>query len=83
MGSPKGDIGSFIEKLELESIKQSLANLRTFPCVKTLEERGQLSLHGAFFGVMDGRLRAYDPQADAFVRVGDEAHSAALASPRF
>ena len=83
LGSPKGDIGSFIEKLELESIKQSLANLRTFPCVKTLEERGQLSLHGAFFGVMDGRLRAYDPDADAFVAVGGEAHCAALESPRF
>ena len=62
---------------------QSLANLRTFPCVKILEERGQLSLHGAFFGVMEGRLRAYDPQTNAFAAIGGEAHSAALASPRF
>lgn len=83
LGSPKGDIGDFIEKLELESIKQSLANLRTFPCVKILEGRGQLSLHGAFFGVMDGRLRSYDPSSNAFATIGDEAHSAAMASPRF
>lgn len=83
LGSPKGDIGGFINELELESIKQSLANLRTFPWVKALEESGKLSLYGAYFGVMDGRLRAYDPQANAFTPIGGEAHSAALASPRF
>ncbi|HEY8580047.1 MAG TPA: carbonic anhydrase [Beijerinckiaceae bacterium] len=81
--APGEPIDAFIERLELESVKQSLANLRTFPCVKTLEERGKLALHGAYFGVMDGRLRAYDPEADAFVAVAEDAHSAALASPRF
>lgn len=71
---PHGDMSSvnevFIEKLALESIKQSLENLRTFPCVKTLEERGRLSLHGAYFGVMDGVLRVLNPETGQFERVG-------------
>ena len=81
--APGVPIQDFIERLELESVKQSLANLRTFPCVKTLEERGKLALHGAYFGVMDGRLRAYDPESDAFVTIASDAHAAALADPRF
>ena len=38
------------------AVIQSLANLRTFPCVRILEQKGRLKLHGAFFGVADGRL---------------------------
>lgn len=72
-----------LERLELQSIKQSLANLRTFPCVRALEERGALALHGAYFGVMDGRLRVYDPATDAFAAVEEGAHAAALAGARF
>lgn len=71
--APRDEAGTyseaFIEKLALESIKQSLTNLRTFPCVKTLEERGKLALHGAFFGIMDGVLRVLDPQTGVFERV--------------
>jgi carbonic anhydrase len=67
----------------LESIKQSLANLRSFPCIRTLEERGKLKLHGAYFGVMDGRLLVYDGEADRFKAVAKELHAAALSAPRF
>jgi carbonic anhydrase len=56
----------YVEALARESVRQSLANLRTFPCIKTLEERGLLSLHGAFFGVMDGVLETLDPASGAF-----------------
>ncbi|MBX9739168.1 MAG: carbonic anhydrase [Beijerinckiaceae bacterium] len=73
----------YVERLALESIKQSIANLRTFPCVRTLEERGKLQLHGAYFGVMDGRLLVYDPSTDGFARVAGDLHAAALATPRF
>ena len=83
LGPPRGALRDYVEALALESIKQSLANLRTFPCVRTLEQRGALALHGAYFGVMDGRLRAYDPALDAFRPVAGEAHEAALASARF
>lgn len=61
----------FVEQLALESIKQSLVNLRSFPCVKTLEEKGRLALHGAYFGVMNGQLRVLDPQTGEFQQVDD------------
>lgn len=70
---PHGDASTvndvFLEKLALESIKQSLENLRTFPCVKTLEERGRLFLHGAYFGVMDGVLRVLNAETGQFDRM--------------
>jgi carbonic anhydrase len=83
LGPPQGAFADYVEALALESIKQSLANLRTFPCVRTLEQRGALALHGAYFGVMDGRLRAYDPARGAFESIAGEAHQAALATARF
>jgi carbonic anhydrase len=73
----------YLEQLALESIKQSMANLRTFPCIRTLEERGKLKVHGAYFGVMDGRLLVYDGEADGFMPVAKELHAAALSAPRF
>ncbi|MBX8828460.1 carbonic anhydrase, partial [Ochrobactrum sp. SFR4] len=35
--------------LERISIRYSLNNLRSFPCVDILEKKGRLSLHGAWF----------------------------------
>lgn len=84
LGPPgAAEIGEYLETLGHESIRQSLANLRTFPCVRTLEERGMLALHGAFFSVMDGQLLTLDPGSGAFAPVGCAAHAAALAEPRF
>ncbi|MDB5569694.1 MAG: Carbonic anhydrase [Hyphomicrobiales bacterium] len=83
LGTPVGPLEDHVERLALESVKQSLENLRTFPCIKTLEDRGKLALHGAYFGVMDGRLRVYDPATGAFAPVAGDAHAAALANPRF
>lgn len=59
----------YVERLAQESVKNSLANLRTFPCVRTLEERGRLALHGCYFGVMDGKLLALDQASGRFVDV--------------
>lgn len=56
----------YVEALAMQSVKTSLANLRTFPCVRTLEERGRLNLHGAYFGVMNGRLLVLDEASGAF-----------------
>ncbi|WP_409561532.1 carbonic anhydrase [Hyphomicrobium sp. B1] len=44
------------EALEKEAIKQSIANLRTFPFVKEQEDKGRLSLHGAHFDIKSGTL---------------------------
>lgn len=45
-----------LKALELEGIKTSIANLRTFPFVKNEEDKGRLSLHGAYFDIATGTL---------------------------
>jgi carbonic anhydrase len=73
----------YTTRLEFESIKQSLRNLRSFPMIDTLERRHFLHLHGAYFGVMDGRLLALDEARDVFVPVASAQHVAALGEARF
>jgi carbonic anhydrase len=55
--------------LEREGIKTSLGNLRTFPCIQTLEGRGRISLHGAYFDIGTGILSVLNSSADTFVAV--------------
>ena len=52
--------------LEHASIRHSIANLRTFPWVSILEERGGLSLHGAWFNIANGDLWTMDPVTGDF-----------------
>jgi carbonic anhydrase len=52
--------------LELEGVKTSLANLRTFPFVRAGEEAGSLKLHGAFFAISDGILHVLDEDSGEF-----------------
>jgi len=52
--------------LEHISITRSIANLRTFPCVSILEQRGRMSLHGAWFDISTGELLAMDPKSGEF-----------------
>jgi carbonic anhydrase len=42
--------------LEKEGIKTSIKNLRTFPFVSQLEDKGRLNLHGAYFDIATGTL---------------------------
>jgi carbonic anhydrase len=60
-------LDTYVERLALSSIQQSLANLRTFPCVQILESKGRLHLHGAYFAVATGVLMLLDPQTGQFV----------------
>jgi carbonic anhydrase len=55
--------------LERISIRNSIANLRSFPCVKILEERGKLQIHGAWFDIANGELWIMDPDTRDFVRL--------------
>ncbi|MGI9406106.1 MAG: carbonic anhydrase [Hyphomicrobiaceae bacterium] len=57
--------------LERISIRYSIENLRTFPCVKILEDRGRLTLHGAWFDISHGELWVLDPETGDFVAAGD------------
>jgi carbonic anhydrase len=58
--------------LERISIRNSISNLRTFPCVKILEERGKLRIHGAWFDISNGELWVMDPQTRDFIRLDSQ-----------
>jgi carbonic anhydrase len=53
--------------LEKEGVRTSLANLRTFPCIQSLEGRGRISLHGAYFDIGSGTLSVLNSSANTFV----------------
>lgn len=54
--------------MERVSIRFSLQNLRTFPCVNILEGKGRLTLHGAWFDISTGELWVMNPETGDFVR---------------
>ena len=54
--------------LEHVSIRNSIANLRTFPCVSILEDKGRLSLHGAWFDISHGELWTMNSDTGDFTR---------------
>ncbi|RFB78279.1 carbonic anhydrase [Methylovirgula sp. 4M-Z18] len=83
LGPPSEPFSDYTERLSLESIIQSLANLRTFPWIENLEQRGLLRLHGAYFSIANGKLLALDEVHRKFVPIGEQQHSAALQDPRF
>lgn len=47
----------YAERLAVRSIRNSIENLLTFPCINILHGRGKLQLHGAMFDVRSGQLR--------------------------
>lgn len=53
-------------ELELEAIKTSLVNLRSFACIRQREAAGKLTLHGAWFSIDTGKLHVLDPSTDEF-----------------
>ena len=53
--------------MERISIRNSIRNLRTFPYVKSLEDDGQLAVHGAWFDISTGELWIMDNNGD-FIR---------------
>ena len=52
--------------LELEGVKVSLKNLRTFPWIAEREQAGRLRLHGAHFAIADGILRVLNEKTGEF-----------------
>ncbi|MCJ8159805.1 carbonic anhydrase [Sphingomonas sp. LaA6.9] len=61
-----GDGPEAVHALELETVKVSIANLRTFPCIPEREESGRLRIHGAYFAIADGVLHLLDEQTGSF-----------------
>lgn len=62
-GRPAADMRAALER---EGIKASLANLRSFPCIQTLEGRGRLGLHGAHFDIATGTLSVLNSATGEF-----------------
>ena len=52
-----GDRGTLVERAAVE---HSLANLRTFPWIRSRVARGELDLHGAWFDIGLGELHVLD-----------------------
>ena len=62
-----GSAGTAAERaIELAGVKVSLANLRTFPCIRQKERSGELKLTGAFFAISDGLLQVLDEDTGQF-----------------
>ena len=61
----------FTTRIEKAAVFRSLENLMTFPFVQTPVARGELSLHGAYFGVAEGSLFVLDQAAKEFRSVGE------------
>ena len=62
-----GSEGAVAERaMEHAGVKASLANLRTFPCVRQKEHSGELRLTGAFFAISDGLLHVLDEDSGQF-----------------
>ena len=62
---PQLDRQAFLD-MELEGVRVSLRNLRTFPWVREREEQGRLKLHGAYFAISDGILHVSNQDGDRF-----------------
>ena len=52
--------------MEMEAVRVSIANLRTFPCIQEKENRGTLKLRGAFVAISDGVLHVMDEASGEF-----------------
>jgi carbonic anhydrase len=59
-------MADFTVRIEKAGVFRSLENLMTFPFVRTAVERGELQLHGAYFGVAEGSLFVLDQAAKEF-----------------
>ena len=58
----RADPERFARLLEPASLKRSLAALRSYPCIATLEARGKLTLHAAHFDIRTGALSWFDEE---------------------
>ncbi len=64
---PGGSEAELRRALEREGVKTSLENLRTFPCIKGLEAKGKVALHGTYFDIAEGSLSVIDPKTSELV----------------
>ncbi|ESA39039.1 hypothetical protein N836_29225 [Leptolyngbya sp. Heron Island J] len=56
-----------LDMLVAENVLTQIENLRTYPAVRSMLHRGDLSLHGWIYNINDGSILAYDSDRHAFV----------------
>ena len=54
--------------MERVSVRNQVENLRSFPIIKEREDKGEVSLHGAWFDISKGELWVMDPESGDFER---------------
>jgi carbonic anhydrase len=52
--------------MEMEAVKVTFENLRTFPWIAEREGAGRLALHGCHFSIAEGRLYLLDGAESEF-----------------
>ncbi len=62
----------YLKQLEQASLKRSLANLKTFPFIRSACDQGTLSLFGAYFDVATGELSVLDRTSGNFDGIARE-----------
>ncbi|HXX04037.1 MAG TPA: carbonic anhydrase, partial [Xanthobacteraceae bacterium] len=69
---PRGALSwpDYLTRLEQANVANSLDNLLTFPRLHELIDRGEVAIHGAYFGVASGELSLRDETTGEFFQVG-------------
>ena len=82
---PRGTLSrdEYLTRLEQANVVNSIDNLMTFPRLRTVIERRQLLVHGAYFGVATGQLSVRDPATETFIPVAADDHARMFEQPRF
>jgi carbonic anhydrase len=82
---PRGDrpMDTYLTLLEQANVALSLDNLMTFPRLRAKVERGDVSLHGAYFGVATGQLSVRDPATGKFIQVAADEYARLFVRPQF
>ncbi len=77
------DLAQFVERegghsddehqthVERANVEHSLANLRTFPWIRHREQRGEVSVHGAWFDIALGELHVLDDRSGDWSMLAD------------
>lgn len=71
LGPRRKDDEDYLHRLEFASVELSLQNLMTFPWIRDLVEKGELELHGAYFGVATGHLLLRNSSTGVFEPVAE------------
>jgi len=82
---PRGELSptEYLTRLEQANVVNSLDNLMTFPRLRKLIDRGDVAVHGAYFGVATGQLSVRDEKTGEFAPIAAEEHARLFATPRF